>query len=107
MVTTKSTTSGNLKKLPAQDQQRLTQRFRGEFERYVGADQAACRVLGETTLADAGASVPHRRTRGWLWRSSRRRRVRSLARCGLIFASTSMTTVMVIPPVLESWPGLA
>jgi hypothetical protein len=49
----------DLKKLPAADQERLTQRFREEFERYAGADQAAGRVLGETTRADASSSIPH------------------------------------------------
>jgi hypothetical protein len=49
----------DLKKLPAVAQERLTQRFRQEFERYVGADQRVGGALGETTRADAGTSVPH------------------------------------------------
>jgi hypothetical protein len=49
----------DLKKLSAADQQRLTQRFREEFERYVTADQTAGQVLGGTTLADTGTTIPH------------------------------------------------
>jgi hypothetical protein len=49
----------DLKNLTATDQDRLTQRFREEFERYVGGEQASGRVLGETTRADAETSIPH------------------------------------------------
>jgi hypothetical protein len=49
----------DLKKLSVADQERLTRRFREEFDRYVGADEATGRVLGETTLVDAGTAVPH------------------------------------------------
>ncbi|HEY6922978.1 MAG TPA: hypothetical protein VI653_05885 [Steroidobacteraceae bacterium] len=49
----------DLKKLPAADQQRLTQRFREEFERYVGADDGARWTSDGTPATDAGASVPH------------------------------------------------
>jgi len=49
----------DLKQLAAPDQERLTQRFREEFERYIGADQSAGRALGETTRGNASRSIPH------------------------------------------------
>jgi hypothetical protein len=49
----------DLKKLSAQDQEHLTQRFKEEFERYVGADNAAGRASGATSTAHAGTPVPH------------------------------------------------
>lgn len=49
----------DLKKLSPTDQEGLTERFKEEFERYVGADRQAGRVLGETSRAEYGRSVPH------------------------------------------------
>jgi|SRR3569833_274776 len=50
----------DLKKLAPAEQQRLTQRFREEFNRYIGgADQQAGSALRETTRADARRSIPH------------------------------------------------
>jgi hypothetical protein len=48
----------DLKQLSVADQDRLTRRFREEFERYVGSQEAGA-VVGEAALGDAGASIPH------------------------------------------------
>jgi hypothetical protein len=48
----------DLKQLSVADQDRLTRRFREEFERYGGSQEAGA-VVGEAALGDAGASIPH------------------------------------------------
>jgi hypothetical protein len=48
----------DLKQLSVADQDRLTRRFREEFDRYVGSQEAGA-VVGEAALGDAGASIPH------------------------------------------------
>ena len=49
----------DLKKLSAEDQEHLTQRFKEEFDRYVGADDAAGRASGTSSAAHVDAPVPH------------------------------------------------
>jgi len=50
----------DLKKLSASDQQRLTQRFKEEFDRYVGGDDAARDHPSTHTAPEAGiAATPH------------------------------------------------
>jgi len=49
----------DLKQIPAADQDRLTERFREEFERYVGYDSVAGADLSDSPRTGAGAPIPH------------------------------------------------
>jgi hypothetical protein len=49
----------DLKQIPVADQDRLTQRFREEFERYVGYDSGAEPKQSDSPRVGAGAAVPH------------------------------------------------
>lgn len=49
----------DLKQIPAADQARLTERYREEFERYVGDDSTAGSLQGDGPRARAAATTPH------------------------------------------------
>jgi hypothetical protein len=49
----------DLKQIPVADQVRLTQRFREEFERYVGYNSAAGPNQSDSPRTGSGAAIPH------------------------------------------------
>jgi Hemerythrin HHE cation binding domain len=49
----------DLKQIPVADQDRLTQRFREEFERYVGYNSVEGRNLSDSPRTGSGATIPH------------------------------------------------
>jgi hypothetical protein len=49
----------DLKQIPVADQDRLTQRFREEFERYVGYDSEAGPDQSDSPRPGAGAPISH------------------------------------------------
>ena len=49
----------DLKQIPGADQERLTQRFREEFERYVGDNSVAGRNQSDVPRTGTGARIPH------------------------------------------------
>ena len=49
----------DLKQIPGADQKRLTQRFREEFERYVGDNSVAGGNQSDVPRTGAGAPIPH------------------------------------------------
>ena len=49
----------DLKQIPVADQARLTQRFREEFERYVGYNSVAGSKQSDSPRTGSGAAIPH------------------------------------------------